>query len=230
LGDIDLPKGIEKAIESLKCGEIAQFDIQSEYGYGAHGNAAMKIPPNATLRYEMELSKVVSQKDSWDYNTFAEKLQAGIQRKTDGNAYFSAKRFNQAVRKYQRGLDFIDSKYDASEEEKKQAEELEKTLTLNMAQCYINLREWKKAIESCNKVFETDKSNPKAQFRRAVAYSGLDDWTRATADFDRALELTPGDSAVIAEYNKLKQKMRQQDLKEKKMYTNMFKQLSADQD
>jgi tetratricopeptide (TPR) repeat protein len=230
IGDIELPKGVEKAIESLKVGEVATFVIRPDYAYGAAGNAQKNIPANATLHYEMELLHLNKQKDYWDFDKFSDKLDACLLRKNQGNDYFKAKKYNQALRKYKRGLEFVESTYNASEEEKKKVTEMKVLLNLNLAQCNLNLREWKTAIENCNKALEHDKANPKAFFRRGVARSALDEWSLASADFDKALELSPGDAAVISEYNKLKHKMKQQDLKDKRLYSNIFKKLSEQND
>lgn len=49
-------RGLNAGVETMQRGEMAELIIKPEYAYGAKGNANRpKIPPNATLRYEVEL-------------------------------------------------------------------------------------------------------------------------------------------------------------------------------
>jgi len=55
-------KGWDKGVATMKKGEIAKFVIKPDYGYGANG-AGDKIPPNATLVFEVELISFSIEKD-----------------------------------------------------------------------------------------------------------------------------------------------------------------------
>ncbi|KAJ3209629.1 hypothetical protein HDU67_006036 [Dinochytrium kinnereticum] len=54
LGKGQVIKGWDRAVKSMKKGELARVTIKSEYGYGESG-AGAKIPPNATLEFDIEL-------------------------------------------------------------------------------------------------------------------------------------------------------------------------------
>ncbi|KAJ3109462.1 hypothetical protein HDU96_007226 [Phlyctochytrium bullatum] len=54
LGKGQVIKGWDRAVKSMKKGELARVTIKPEYGYGASG-AGAKIPPNATLEFDIEL-------------------------------------------------------------------------------------------------------------------------------------------------------------------------------
>ena len=62
LGVGQVIKGWDLAVAGLRRGERAIFTIPSEYGYGATG-AGEKIPPNATLVFDIELLSFGSQVD-----------------------------------------------------------------------------------------------------------------------------------------------------------------------
>ncbi|VDM69752.1 unnamed protein product [Strongylus vulgaris] len=48
------PARWDLGVATMKKGEIADFKIRSDYGYGESGSMP-KIPPNATLNFEVEL-------------------------------------------------------------------------------------------------------------------------------------------------------------------------------
>lgn len=53
LGRGEVIRGWELAVASMKVGEKALFEIDSEYAYGARSVGS--IPPNSTLNFEIEL-------------------------------------------------------------------------------------------------------------------------------------------------------------------------------
>ncbi len=54
LGAHQVIKGWEEAVQTMKKGELAHFKLTAPYAYGAAGSPP-KIPPNATLQFEIEL-------------------------------------------------------------------------------------------------------------------------------------------------------------------------------
>jgi FK506-binding protein 4/5 len=62
LGAGQVIKGWEKAVESMKKKEKALVTLSPDYGYGASGSPP-KIPPNATLQFEIELLDWIEETD-----------------------------------------------------------------------------------------------------------------------------------------------------------------------
>lgn len=81
--------------------------------------------------------------------------------------------------------------YDLSPEQKAIVADLEKSLRLNLAQCFIKLEGWEKAIEHCTIVLQSDAQNAKALYRRAFCYDKLNDVEKCTADLKVVLKLMP---------------------------------------
>ncbi|AGA32162.1 putative FkbP-type peptidyl-prolyl cis-trans isomerase [Thioalkalivibrio nitratireducens DSM 14787] len=70
--------GWERGIEGMRVGEIRELIIPPELGYGAHGAGGV-IPPNATLRFEVELLEVRTPPYSeLDNRGLAEMMAGGV--------------------------------------------------------------------------------------------------------------------------------------------------------
>ncbi|NVK35918.1 MAG: FKBP-type peptidyl-prolyl cis-trans isomerase [Rhodobacteraceae bacterium] len=78
LGEGRVIKGWEQGVEGMQIGGKRELIIPPELGYGANG-AGNVIPPNATLRFEVELLQVKAQKFSKiDIPGLKQKLAAGV--------------------------------------------------------------------------------------------------------------------------------------------------------
>ena len=56
------------------------------------------------------------------------------------------------------------------------AKDILKVLRMNIAQAYINNKQYEKSIEACNKVIEEDDKNMKSLYRRGIAYGRTQDF------------------------------------------------------
>ncbi|KAL9648576.1 hypothetical protein ABK040_012235 [Willaertia magna] len=81
LGVGQVIKGWDEGVATMKRGEIAMFTLKPEYAYGANGSPPT-IPPNATLKFEVELIDFTDE----------EEISNGITKKTlrVGEGYRSA--------------------------------------------------------------------------------------------------------------------------------------------
>eukprot|EP01088_Endostelium_zonatum_P019709 TRINITY_DN694_c0_g1_i1.p1 TRINITY_DN694_c0_g1~~TRINITY_DN694_c0_g1_i1.p1 ORF type:complete len:209 (+),score=68.04 TRINITY_DN694_c0_g1_i1:31-627(+) len=171
-----------------------------------------------------------------------EKIAKAEEYKISGNKFFQAQQYPKALDSYHRARlylkgfpiknaqsgnsiqDMIHSASGAppSEEELKKIKELCVAVYSNMAACHLKQNKGEKAIQDCNDVLDLDPKNAKALYRRGQAHMLNQDVDRASADLNKALELSPNDAAVKAELVKLKKMEREQIQKQKKAFAGMF--------
>ena len=95
-------------------------------------------------------------------------------------------------------------------------------VNLNLAACNLKLNENLKAIESCEKVLKLDANNEKALFRIAQANSNLSNFDEAVKFYNQVLELNKDNKEARNQILVTKQKLKEANEKEKKLYSKMF--------
>ncbi|KAK9664517.1 hypothetical protein RND81_14G047800 [Saponaria officinalis] len=219
--------GLDRAVTTMKKGEIALLTVQPEYAFGASGSIQelATVPPNATVFYEIEMVSFTKEKESWDMNT-PEKIEAATKKKEEGNTLFKAGKYERASKRYEKAVKYIE--YDSSfeDEEKKQAKALKISCNLNAAACKLKLKEYKQAEKLCTKVLELDSNNVKALYRRAQAYIHLVDLELAETDIKKALEIEPENREVKMEYRLLKEKVKEYNKRDAQFYGNIFAKMN----
>lgn len=219
--------GLDRAVMTMKKGEVALVTISPEYAFGSSESKQelAVVPPNSTVFYEVELVSFVKEKESWDMNT-EEKIEAAGVKKDEGNALFKAGKYVKAAKRYEKAAKYIDYDTNFSEEEKKQSKALKVSCNLNNAACKLKLNEYKQAEKFCTKVLEIDSTNVKALYRRAQAYRHLVDLDLAQLDLKKALEIDPNNRDVKLEMKVLKEKMKELNKKDAQFYGNIFAKMS----
>ncbi|EHA8587882.1 putative Peptidylprolyl isomerase [Cocos nucifera] len=220
-------EGLDRAVLTMKKGEVAYVTIPPEHAFGSTESKQdlAVVRPNSTVTFEVELASFVKEKDSWDMNN-AEKIEAAGKKKEEGNALFKAGKYARASKRYEKGAKLIEYDSSFSDEEKKQSKVLKITCNLNNAACKLKLKDYKQAEKLCTKVLELDGRNVKALYRRAQAYIQLADLDLAEVDIKKALEIDPDNRDVKLEYRTLKEKVKEYNKKEAKFYGNMFAKMS----
>ncbi|XP_023548585.1 peptidyl-prolyl cis-trans isomerase FKBP62-like [Cucurbita pepo subsp. pepo] len=215
--------GLDKAVATMKKGEIALVTIAQEYAFGSSESQQelAVVPPNSTVYYEVELVAFDKEKESWDMNN-QEKVEAAGKKKEEGNVLFKSGKFARASKRYEKAVKFIEYDSSFSEDEKKQAKALKVACNLNNAACKLKLKQYNEAEKLCTKVLELESSNVKALYRRAQAYIELTDFDLAEFDIKKALDIDPNNRDVKLEYKTLKEKVKEYNKKDAKFYGNMF--------
>lgn len=108
------------------------------------------------------------------------------EKKNDGNALVAAGRHRLAARVYARALRVVEIDTSFSDEVKKKVKLLKVSIHCNAALCYLKTGDLQAAATSSKKALEIDGGNIKALFRRAQAFSGLEDFFEAERDLKKA--------------------------------------------
>eukprot|EP00730_Choanoeca_flexa_P018926 TRINITY_DN9230_c0_g1_i1.p1 TRINITY_DN9230_c0_g1~~TRINITY_DN9230_c0_g1_i1.p1 ORF type:complete len:554 (+),score=158.88 TRINITY_DN9230_c0_g1_i1:134-1663(+) len=117
-------------------------------------------------------------------------LEAGAESlKSEGNAFFKAEQYRQAVDKYEKAIDNL--KMNMTEK----SATITQACRLNLSLCYIRLNEPAKAVPLCDKVLEKG-ANLKAHYRRGLAYEALEQYDESLVDLKAALAMSPNDATM----------------------------------
>lgn len=127
-----------------------------------------------------------------------------------------ASQFQAAISKYSSGISYVE------DDEDEAAKAILKTLRMNLSQACIKAKRFAEAIENCTKVLKVDDKNIKTLYRRAVAYSGNQQFEEAQKDANEILKLDPNNQEAKAELTKILAQKKAAEQKEKKLFGSMF--------
>ncbi|KAF2848407.1 peptidyl-prolyl cis-trans isomeras-like protein D [Plenodomus tracheiphilus IPT5] len=233
-GEVIAGKSIIRQIENLKtqsgdkplqdatildCGELTGDD---------YTNATVKVSDATGDPYEdYPEDQKANSEDEWDGQ---EILKIATELKTMGNAAFKNGDHTLGLKKYQKGIRYLQEYPVALDTDPK---DLWPALSALKIQLYSNsallqnkLGHFNDAAESATKALEiegiTDKDKAKALFRRATAKAGKKSEEDALRDLNEAAKLAPGDAAIVKELEGVKRRVQARKEKEKKVYANAF--------
>jgi len=170
--------------------------------------------------FTLELVDFPKPKDLWSTPGF-EKVAFAESRKNVGGKLFKGKRFELALDKYKKVIEFLAQTDRFTEEDKFKAAEIKRLSELNKAACYLQLGEPLNALLACNVVLKEDKYNVKALFRRARAHFERGEHVDATNDIERLLALDPGNSDAKALLPQVKRAQKAADKESKSTFAKM---------
>jgi peptidyl-prolyl isomerase D len=147
-----------------------------------------------------------------------------------GNKAFKQGNQALALKKYQKGLRYLNDSPDPSDNDPKtlagELSILRFTLHNNSALMQIKLREYNDAIKSASGALvvegATDEQKGKAYYRRALARAGKSADEEAKADLEAALKLVPGDAQIQNELVAVKKRVAEFKKREKAAYSKFF--------
>jgi FK506-binding protein 4/5 len=179
------------------------------------------VPPQATVVFEVELVDMQNAKESWEMQD-AEKVEAAAARKEKGNTYFKAGRMQQAIAAWDKAVGFIAYDKTFPDEVKTKVKEIKRSIWLNLAAAHLKLSEWKLAAENAGKVLELDPFHVKALYRQAQALMGTQDYVEAEEAVKKGLSVEAHNTDLQALLKKLKVAMKDQQTREKAIFSKMF--------
>lgn len=204
------------------------FTLHFRYGFGEAGKPKFGIEPNAELIYEVTLKSFEKAKESWEMDT-KEKLEQAAIVKEKGTVYFKGGKYMQAVIQYGKIVSWLEMEYGLSEKESKASESFLLAAFLNLAMCYLKLREYTKAVECCDKALGLDSANEKGLYRRGEAQLLMNEFESARGDFEKVLEVNPQNKAARLQISMCQKKAKEHNERDRRIYANMFKKF-AEQD
>ena len=108
------------------------------------------------------------------------------------------------------------------EQDKEAADKLQLAANLNLAMCYLKLKDFDSVLESCKKALELDAKSEKALFRMAQGHFGKGDYEEAIKCFDKVLEINKENKDASNQILLCKQKIKESNTKEKALYSKML--------
>nr|XP_046239529.1 peptidyl-prolyl cis-trans isomerase FKBP5 [Scatophagus argus]XP_046239530.1 peptidyl-prolyl cis-trans isomerase FKBP5 [Scatophagus argus] len=223
--DKGVPLGVDRAMDKMQKGECCILYLKAKYGFGSEGKPEYSIGPDKDIVYEVTLKDFQRAKEPWEMD-LNEKLDLAAGVKHKGNQYFKAGRHHQAVIQYQRIISWLEMECGIGVEEQKKIQDFILTSHLNLALCFLRLKEFSQAVENCNKVIELDKHNEKALYRRGEARLLRNEFSLAMADFQQVLQVNPLNRAARAQISICHSKIKEHHEQDKKTYANMFQKFA----
>jgi len=174
------------------------------------------------------------------FSEVADKLRSANELKEAGNEFFRNGEYQKAVGKYTKvfaytsGLKmppFIggdESKVisrgrpDISKDESSTIDAITLSTNLNLAACYVKLKDGEKAFKFAEKAVAADQKNPKAFFRRGQAWQLKGDFDNAEKDLKKALDLAPTDALIKKTLAAVRKKLALQEKEAARRMSGMF--------
>ena len=120
--------------------------------------------------------------------------------KSQGNSCFGKAQFEEACEKYQEAigvLNVTDPRHEHAD--------LSQVLWMNLAAAELKRSKHANALAASSNALAFGPK-AKAYYRRACAYEGMKQWSKACSDLKEALKLNPRDKSIKSKLNQLKQK------------------------
>merc|ERR1711936_1151478 len=172
--NVNIPRGIEFALEKMKKKEVAQITLKPAYGFGSAGCPALGVEGSATLVYELTLVKFEKAKESWQLDA-EQKLEQARIFKEKGTKHFKDQKYEIASSRYQKVIDFLEHEISLKGEAEDERKSLLQAGRLNLAMCHLKMSQWIEARGVCDKAIEENENVAKAWFRRGEAHLALND-------------------------------------------------------
>ena len=212
-------KGWDIGIMQMEVGERSHLIVSPNYGYGKIGNLP-KIPPNAILKFEIELLSAQERRPTkWMMND-EEKTKIAIKLKEDGNNWFRDKSYKEAEGFYREAISHLDSIQNSNAEVKT----LKKTILVNVAIVCNKSQLWAECVRAWTQSLSIDSENPKALYNRGIAYRHLKHYEESLNDLKNAVKRNPNDKAIRNELELCREEKKVYDKNQQNVFQKFFKE------
>ncbi|XP_054927434.1 inactive peptidyl-prolyl cis-trans isomerase FKBP6-like isoform X1 [Dermacentor andersoni] len=197
--------GLQIAVQSMRRGEECHVKIAAGYGFGAQG-CLPRIPPNATLVYEIALVDFTETEDDGgadiDSRLMPTNTLFGIccRKQRNGNRIYAAGNVPAAESCYAAAAKFLESApVPTDDKNNNKRRRLLVKLYSNRAQCALRMHNPKLAVTISRRALLLDPTNAKALYRYAVGLRMLGEYKEAHHVQRRLLALKPQSAHVKKE-------------------------------
>lgn len=223
--------GFDVAMATMRKGEISKFIFSPAYAYREMG-CPPRIPPDTSVLFEIEMVSFVDQAASDEFSEFPteERNKASFESihevahsfRETGNDLFRQNEFFRAIKKYDKGIQLLETcrVQDATEEKKMNDTLL--LLYMNASLCSLKLGQGARAKTFGRKALDIDPKNIKAVFRIAQGFQKEGEFSKAREWYLRAQRQEPNNSEIRVALQKLDQDVQRWRLSEKQMCKRMF--------
>ncbi|XP_020592878.1 peptidyl-prolyl cis-trans isomerase PASTICCINO1 [Phalaenopsis equestris] len=216
-----VPEGFEMSVRLMLPGEISIITCPPDYAYDRFKRPA-NVPEGAHVQWEIELLGFEMPKD-WTGLNFQNIMDEVEKIKSTGNRLFKEGKYELAKAKYEKVLREYNHVNPQDDEEGKIFLNSRNALHLNVAACYQKMGEYRKSIETCNKVLDGNPVHAKAIYRRGMAYMLHGDFEEARKDFNAMISMEKSsESDANAALQKLKQLELEAERKARKQFKGLF--------
>ncbi|KAF8728781.1 hypothetical protein HU200_018059 [Digitaria exilis] len=216
-----VPEGFEMCVRLMLPGEKSIVTCPPDFAYDKFPRPA-NVPEGATVQWEIELLGFEMPKD-WTGLTFKEIMDEADKIKNTGNRLFKEGKYELAKAKYDKVLREYNHVHPHDDEEGKIFANSRSSLHLNVAFCYQKIGEYRKSIETCNKVLDANPVHVKALYRRGMSYMLLGEFDDARNDFQKMITIDKSSEPdATAALLKLKQKEQEAEKKARKQFKGLF--------
>ncbi|EOA23641.1 hypothetical protein CARUB_v10016839mg [Capsella rubella] len=216
-----VPEGFEMCTRLMLPGEIALVTCPPDYAYDKFPRPP-GVPEGAHVQWEIELLGFETPRD-WTGLNFQNIMDEAEKIRSTGNRLFKEGKYELAKAKYEKVLREFNHVNPQDDEEGKIFGDTRNLLHLNVAACLLKLGEWRKSIETCNKVLEAKPGHVKGLYRRGMAYIAGGEYDDARNDFNMMIKVDKSSEAdATAALLKLKQKEQEAESKARKQFKGLF--------
>jgi len=222
----------DEGFASMKVGEKAILIATPEYAYGASGSPP-KIPPNATLQFEVELISFREKpKEKWQMSP-EERTKYAQDIKSKGGAAFGKQDYETAADLYQEAAEYV---FDDEEDEPVPDDDLPLYIACwsNAALCRLKLKDWVAAVKACDVAmkklpsddYNESNSRVKLLYRRGLARMNLGMLKESQKDLMAAYKLDNANKDVKRAMKQLKETLAKEKAKQKKAFGGFLGKVS----
>ncbi|KAK2197447.1 bifunctional ATPase [Babesia duncani] len=195
----------EKSVCSRTCTEKLEEckqKIAADFPKYLEALEAAELERQRQLQLE-EAEEIKSSRNSIDMDVVLPTgtcIKRASKNKQEGNVLLGDGNIEMAIIHYVKSIQYCAKASKPNEEQAQQLSDLRLASNLNLAMCYLKLKTeagYNKAVNAATAALEISPNNPKAIFRRAIAYEELNNLDQAMADALHGLDKHPENLDLI---------------------------------